>query len=626
MSLVVESTSKAVDVLWSRIGSEIRIATPLGVGKPNFFLNDLYDRVKRDPTRHLKIFTALSLAPPSAGSNELAQRFLTPFSERMWGQDYPVLHYSRDAEADRLPKNVLVHEFYFRAGSAMRSRSLQAAYQSINYTHVAEAVFNEGVNAIVLLVARDPRGSGRYSLGSNPDVTLDLADLYRASNRSCLKIAVIHPDMPYVGDDAEVESDFFDVIVDEPNRHHELFALPRMPISPADHAIGFYASQLIPDEGTLQIGIGSLSDAVVSSLLVRQHENAKYLELVSKACESETLKRLRHCSPFVKGLYGLSEMVTDAYMHLHRAGLLKREVLDEDGRRRTYLHGAFFLGSKEFYAWLRSLDGADYQGLRMTRVSKVNDLYDPNEVHLRRQRINARFFNTCMQVTYLGGAASETLPNGDVVSGVGGQYNFVSMSHELKGSRSCLMLRSTRESGGQRLSNIVSQHGQLTIPRHLRDLVITEYGVADLRNRSDEECIRALIEIADSEFQNGLIKEAKKARKIASDYQLPPHARRNTPEALAEFIKEGRKVGAFKPFALGSDFTPEEQRLALVLETLKSMPTVSRLKLAVQGGDPAPYSRELERMNLKNPTSLKERLYARILTAALIQGEANGHW
>jgi hypothetical protein len=195
------------------------------------------------------------------------------------------------------------------------------------------------------------------------------------------------------------------------------------------------------------------------------------------------------------------------------------------------------------------------------------------------------------------------------------------MSHELKGSRSILMLRSTRESDGKRCSNVVSHHGQLRIPRHLRDLVITEYGVADLRNRSDEDCIRALIEIADSEFQAGLIEEARKARKISNDYVLPPHARNNTPEALNAFIEKGRQLGTFAPFALGSDFTPEEERLALALDKLKSMTPVGLAKLALKNPDRRAYAKELARMGLEKPQTLKEKLYARILAGALANGD-----
>ena len=603
-------TSIVVDEVWKRLGNEIRIAIPLGLGKPNDFINELYKRAKDDPSKTLKIYTALSLTPPSAGSNELGKRFLKPFADRMWGANYPKLTYSVDAEANRLPDNIKVHEFYLRAGSALKSGQLQLSYQSINYTHVAEAVFDEKVNLVAQLIAKDPRGSNTYSLGSNPDVTLDLIDLYEEAARPILKVGIVHPDMPYVGGEAVVANDYFDIFIDEP-KTHELFALPRMPISDADHAIGFYASQLIVDEGTLQIGIGSLADAVVSALLLRQNDNDNYKTLCSRA-----QRRLHHecqTNRFEKGLYGLSEMVTDAYMHLRKAGILKREVSDE--RQRTFLHGAFFLGSKDFYQWLRTLDQTDFSGIRMTRVSKVNDLYDPDEVHLRKQRINARFLNTCMQVTYLGGAASETLEDGRVVSGVGGQYNFVSMSHELKGSRSVLMLRSTRESDRKRFSNIVTRHGHLTIPRHLRDVVVTEYGIANLRNQSDETCIQRLIEIADSEFQPHLIEVAKKSKKIAANYELPADARNNTPARLKEFADYGRALGTFAPFALGSDFTKEEENLALALENLKSL---TPLQLAVKAlkGSSKNHPKELERMKLEGK-SLKEKIYARLLNSAL---------
>ena len=70
------------------------------------------------------------------------------------------------------------------------------------------------------------------------------------------------------------------MIIEDPTVHHELFALPRLPIGHADHMIGLYAGQLIPDDSTLQIGIGSLSDAVVSHLLLRHSQNDIYSALV----------------------------------------------------------------------------------------------------------------------------------------------------------------------------------------------------------------------------------------------------------------------------------------------------------------------------------------------------------
>ena len=65
-------------------------------------------------------------------------------------------------------------------------------------------------------------------------------------------------------------------------------------------------------------------------------------------------------------------------------------------------------------------------------------------------------------------------------------------------------------------SNVVTGYGHTTIPRHLRDVAITEYGIADLRGKTDAECIAAMIDIADSRFQEKLLSDAKRANKIDS--------------------------------------------------------------------------------------------------------------
>jgi acyl-CoA hydrolase len=65
-------------------------------------------------------------------------------------------------------------------------------------------------------------------------------------------------------------------------------------------------------------------------------------------------------------------------------------------------------------------------------------------------------------------------------------------------------------------SNIRWNYGQTTIPRHLRDLYITEYGVADLRGKSDSECIEAMLSISDARFLDALCAEAKSHGKLAS--------------------------------------------------------------------------------------------------------------
>ncbi|HCG80411.1 MAG TPA: acetyl-CoA hydrolase, partial [Oceanospirillales bacterium] len=76
-------------------GPDIRLATILGLGKPNRLINALYDTVKDRSDLSLTIFTALSLNPPEPAS-DLESRFLTPFVERLYGKDFPRLKYADD--------------------------------------------------------------------------------------------------------------------------------------------------------------------------------------------------------------------------------------------------------------------------------------------------------------------------------------------------------------------------------------------------------------------------------------------------------------------------------------------------------------------------------------------------
>ena len=202
------------------------------------------------------------------------------------------------------------------------------------------------------------------------------------------------------------------------------------------------------------------------------------------------------------------------------------------------VHGGFFLGPQDFYQKLKALPEHERRLFNMRSVRRINHLYGHEEID-RLQRKNARFINTCMKVTLSGHIVSDGLEDGRVVSGVGGQYNFVAMAHELPDARSLMNLRSTREEGTKVLSNIVWNYGNTTIPRHLRDIVVTEYGIADLRGRTDSEIIEELLKITDSRFQMKLIKQAKKAGKLRSDYQIPEKFRNNYPEVITNLILNG---------------------------------------------------------------------------------------
>jgi len=286
------------------------------------------------------------------------------------------------------------------------------------------------------------------------------------------------------------------------------------------------------------------------------------------------------------------------------------------------LHGAFFLGSNWFYAQLRSMPDAERRLFSMTAVSKVNEIFGDVELEQTQHR-HSRFLNICMKMTLLGAAASDTLASGQVVSGVGGQYNFVAMAHALREARSVLMLKSTRREHGRTVSNLVWDYAQCTIPRHLRDIAITEYGIADLRGKQDWQVIAALLNICDSRFQEELLAQAKAAGKIMADYRIPQVFRHNTPDQLRGDLQTYLAQGLFPAFPFGSDFTPQELVLGQALLQLKQRTATLPGKLATlatalfASAGKARFAPYLKRLGLEQPAKLRDRFSAKLVAAAL---------
>jgi hypothetical protein len=308
-------------------------------------------------------------------------------------------------------------------------------------------------------------------------------------------------------------------------------------------------------------------------------------------------------------------MFVSGFLPLYDAGILSREV---DG---AVLHGAFFVDDRAFYERLRAMPKAERQRFRMMAVSFTNELFGDEEGK-RAARVGARFINSAMKATLRGAIVSDAVEGGGVVSGVGGQYNFVAQAFALAGARSVMTLNATRQSRGQTVSNIVWAYGHETIPWHLRDIVVTEYGVADLRGKSEVETIAAMLAIADSRFQPRLLAQAKKAGKIPQGYQIPEEQRRNTPKRMEAVLRPLTGKGLLPRFPFGTDFTPEEQRLMPALELLKQKGRTrtgigSLLMKGLLAGKPtAEQAVCLERMGLHQPRNLKEHL----LSAAPARG------
>ena len=702
-----------MDAVLARTGNRVRLATPLGIGKPNHLLNAFYRRAKADPSIDLQIFTALTLSRPQP-KGDLEQRFFGPFADRVWA-GYPEIEYELDRLAGRLPPNVRVFEFYLNAGRYLGNAAAQRDYISTNYTFAARDIVERGINVVAHQICRGAQdGRPVLSLSCNPDVSLDLLRALRKEGRPCMLVGQINPNLPFMLGEAVLGEDAFELVVDDPAQYPPLFCTPKTEVSDAEFLIGLYASTLVRDGGELQIGIGSLGDALVYALKLRHEQNEVYLDVLERlgirARFGAVIDRVGGTGPFKEGLFAATEMLVDGFMHLVQAGILRRKVYDDlplqrllaagriteqvslqtldalrqeraidpvldagdfayltrwgilrpglrfEGDRivlpdgtaflpdlrseaaRTALaerclgtaltggrtvHAGFFVGPKSFYDWLHGLPDAERALIDMRSVSRINQLYGHEELD-RLHRRHARFINTGMMATLLGAVVSDGLESGQVVSGVGGQYNFVAMAHALPEGRSILQVRSTRTSHGQVSSGIVFKYGHATIPRHLRDIVITEHGIADLRGRTDEEVVQHMLAVTDGRFQDELLAEAQQQGKLGRDYQIPAEHRHNHAAGYKRVFDALRQRGLFPPFPFGTELTPEEIVLSRALralqrktESVRGTLEAAAAAVAARGGAAPELRPYLARMGLEHPHGVKETAYQRLLTAEL---------
>jgi len=498
---------------------------------------------------------------------------------------------------------------------------MQQSYASLSYSHVTAHLEREGVNVLAQLMATRPgQDRTRLSLSSNPDIALDLKPYIehrRRSGESIVTVGEINDNLPYMTGDADVPATDLDVLLDPARPHFQLFAPPKEPVSLADYAMALHAATLIKDGGTLQIGIGSFADALCHALVLRQTRNAEFRALVARL--GEKLPEGAELSPFDIGLYGCSEMLVDGFLALKRAGVLTRRV--ETSHGRAVVHAGFFLGSRSFYDELRSMPAAELAEIAMTAISFTNTLAGDTATKVAQRR-DARFVNTALILTLLGAASSDALDDGRVISGIGGQCDFVVQAHALPGARSIIAARATRGAGsGKATSNIVWRYANTSIPRQLRDVYVTEYGIADVRGRTDREVVEAMLAIADSRFQAGLQHDATSAGKLGASFKLPASASNNTPEAISAALGPARREGLLPVFPLGTEMTETEQVLIPALGALKSAKPLGIAQLlwrgARAGGKDAQATAALTRMSLDAPQSLKERAMATLLKGAM---------
>ncbi|MCD8280858.1 acetyl-CoA hydrolase/transferase family protein, partial [Enterocloster citroniae] len=269
-------------------------------------------------------------------------------------------------------------------------------------------------------------------------------------------IAQINPKMPTLGG-KKISLDRMDYIVPAES---PLYTIGRAEIDAKTQTIADYVAELVEDGATLQLGIGALPDAIARNLMDK------------------------------KDLGVHSETLTEAMMELVQAGVINnsRKTLNPG-----ICIGAQAAGSERFYEFI------DHHPLfAVYPVDYVNDPY------VVGQNYKQTSINSCMEVDLKGQVNSETV-GGRQYSGIGGQLDHVRGSQLSEGGKSILALNSTAKN--HTISKIVPYFAPgniTTISRYDVQYIVTEYGVADLKYKTERQRAEELIAIAHPKFRDEL--------------------------------------------------------------------------------------------------------------------------
>lgn len=321
---------------------------------------------------------------------------------------------------------------------------------------------------VVATSAAPPDADGWCSLSLHAGATI--TELERAgADPDRLLVVEVSPRFPTTQGLGEhrhrLHVDQIDVLIET---DREPFVIGDAEPSDADRAIAAFVDDFVTVGSTLQTGIGGIPSTVASLLAAGD-----------------------------KGDFGIhSEMFTTGLMKLHQAGKVTNHKGVYDGVSVTTFAG----GTRELYDWL---DGNT--DVRFLPVHLVNS---PEMISKNRKMVS---INGALAVDLAGQAVADTL-GGAQFSGIGGHEDFVAASGLELEDRSLICLRSSTVVNGTRVSRIAGQFPAgtiITTPRHQLDVVITEYGVAELRGGTVRERAQRLAAIAHPDFRDQLLAQAE---------------------------------------------------------------------------------------------------------------------
>ena len=282
-------------------------------------------------------------------------------------------------------------------------------------------------------------------------------------------IIEVNENCPYTyGENHHVHIDDVTALIES---NAPLPTIPEPVIDEKSAAIGKLIANLVPDGATLQIGYGSVPSAVMNNLSSKKH----------------------------LGFH--TEMLPDKAMELLHAGAL------DNSKKETYVGKTvttFAMGTQELYKWLDKNE--DVYFLPVNKSNSVREIAKEDNLYT---------INATIQVDLLGQCNSEKLPN-KYYSSTGGQSDFGKGVRMTKNGVGIIALNSTAGKDDA-ISTIVPSlyaGAAVTTSKNDVDYIVTEYGAAQMKGKTINERVAALIDIAHPKFRDELMEEARKLQYI----------------------------------------------------------------------------------------------------------------
>ncbi|MGZ3533626.1 MAG: GNAT family N-acetyltransferase [Thermodesulfobacteriota bacterium] len=433
-----------------RRGDRIFVGT--GCGRPQYLLRALVQFIESHPTAILgaEVFHVWTLG-------------LVPYTDEKFTQ------YFR-------------HNSFFIANSDMRAavNTGMADYTPIFLSKVPDLLYRGLVPIDVALIQTSPPDDHGYmSLGVSVDI------VKAATEKASLVIAQVNSNMPRVHGDGFIHIEDVDYIIpyDEPIIEY---------VSEADsqtaQEIGKYVSSLVRDGETIQVGYGSIPNAILSNLLTKNH----------------------------LGVH--SELLTDGIVEL-----MKKRVIDNSQKsiHRGKTVAAFCMGRKETYEYIHDNPAIEFRTIDYT-----------NNPLVIAQHPNMTAINTALEIDLTGQATAESIGK-LFYSGIGGQADFMRGAVLAPRGKTILAMPSTAENGTiSRIVPFLKEGAGVSLHRGDVYYVVTEYGIAYLQGKNIRERAMELVAIAHPKFRPWLIEEAKKQNLIFRDQAFIQGKAGEYPETL----------------------------------------------------------------------------------------------